>query len=79
MPETKTAVKKEKDGKKRIEGLKRFLTETRAELKKIVWPTPKQVLNNTLVVLVAILVIGAFIWCIDALSSLGLSTILKNY
>lgn len=75
MPEAKSIVKKQKTSKKRVEGLKRFFTETRAELKKIVWPTPKQVVNNTLVVIITILVVGAFIWCLDALSSLGLSFI----
>lgn len=75
---TKTA-KREKDNKKRVEGLKRFFVETKAEFKKIVWPAPKQVLNNTIVVIVMILVVGALIWCLDALSSSGLNAFLKTY
>ena len=30
----------------------RFFKEVKAELKKVVWPTPKQTLNNTVVVLI---------------------------
>lgn len=88
MPETNSEVKasdkdvqkekKEAMAKKRVEGLKRFFVETKAEFKKIVWPTPKQVFNNTLVVLVTILVAGVFIWCLDLLMSLGLNAILKH-
>ena len=29
----------------------RYFRELRSELKKVVWPTPKQVLKNTLIVL----------------------------
>ena len=42
----------------------------RAELKKVVWPTKKQVLQNTVVVLISVLVIGVFIWIFDAISNL---------
>ena len=35
------------------------------ELKKVSWPTRKQVVNNTLSVLVFCLVIGAVIWLAD--------------
>lgn len=68
-----------KSNKGRMEQVKRFFVETRAEMRKIVWPTPKQVVNNTVVVLVAILVVGVFIWALDALSSYGLSLIFQNY
>lgn len=68
-----------KSNKGRMDQIRRFFGETRAEMRKIVWPTPKQVVNNTVVVLVAILVVGVFIWALDALSSYGLSLIFQNY
>lgn len=37
-----------------------------AEVKKVVWPSKKQVINNTTVVILSILVIGAVIWALDA-------------
>lgn len=75
----KSIAKKEKSNKKRIDGLKRFFAETKAEFKKIVWPTRKQTVNQTVVVLLAIVLIGALIWALDSLTMLGLSTVLKNY
>jgi preprotein translocase subunit SecE len=75
----KSIEKKEKPRNKRLEGLKRFFVETRAEFRKIVWPTPKQTFNQTLVVILAIVIIGAFIWGLDSLTSSGIRAVLKNY
>lgn len=74
----KSIVKKDKPSKKRMEGLNRFFVETKAEFRKIVWPTPKQTTNQTVVVLLAIIIIGAFIWGLDSLTGLGLNAILKK-
>ena len=43
----------------------RYFRELRSELKKVVWPTPKQVLKNALVVIACVLVVGVFIWVFD--------------
>ncbi len=45
----------------------KFLRELKSEVSKIVWPTPKQVLNNTLVVIAVVLLSAIFIGAIDAL------------
>ncbi len=45
----------------------RFFKEIRAELKKVVWLTRKQVINNTVTVLMASLITGIVIWTADAL------------
>lgn len=42
-----------------------FLKGVRSELKKVVWPTKKQLLNNTLMVIVLILVLSAVILGFD--------------
>lgn len=73
---TKKAVEKadaSKDQKKKSEKKKKgffskvsqFAKELRSEIKKIVWPTKKQVFNNTCVVGVVMIAIGGFIWIID--------------
>ena len=72
-------VKKEKQNKKRMEAIRRYVGETKSEFRKIVWPTTNVVVRNTVVVLVMIIVIGAVIWCLDALTSTGINAILKNY
>ena len=53
----------------------RYFRELRSELKKVVWPTPKQVVKNTVVVLVCCLIIGALIWVFDAFAQYGISAL----
>ena len=54
--------------KKRVKGRNRFakwFREMRSELKKVVWPTPKQIVNNTFVSLCVMVVAAIVIWAID--------------
>ena len=43
----------------------KYFRELRSELKKVVWPTPKQVLKSTLIVIASVLIVGIFIWVFD--------------
>ena len=54
----------------------RYFRELRSELKKVVWPTPKQVAKNTLVVIACVLVVGVFIWLFDLVFQTGISTLI---
>ena len=68
--------KKAKDKKpKKSSGFGKFFRDLKGEFKKIVWPSKKQIVNNTIVVIVAIIVIGVFIWAID----LGLAALVKLF
>ena len=58
-------VKKENWFKRTWGGLCRYLRELKSELKKVVWPTPKQVAKNTLIVVACVIVVGIFIWRFD--------------
>jgi preprotein translocase subunit SecE len=42
-----------------------FIGESWAELKKVEWPTQNQVIQGTVVVLVACIIVGAFLWLND--------------
>ena len=53
----------------------RYFRELRSELKKVVWPTPRQVLKNTLVVLACVLVVGIFIWLFDFVAGVGIDAL----
>lgn len=57
--------------------IRRYFRELRSELKKVVWPTPKQVLKNTLIVLACVLIVGAFIWVFDFVATNGISALIK--
>ncbi len=43
----------------------KFFKDYKSEFKKLVWPTPKQLFKNTAVVLVSIVVFGAFLAAVD--------------
>ena len=67
----KKAPAKASDAKGRPKKAGKFFRDIRSEFKKISWPTKKQVWNNTLVVLVTVLIFGVVIWGLDlALTSL---------
>ena len=38
-------------------------------MKKVIWPTGRQMLNYTLIVFAFLLVLTVFVWGVDALSS----------
>jgi len=50
----------------------RYFKDAKAEFKKVTWPGPKQVANNTGVVLTAIVVTAAAIFGLDTLFALVL-------
>lgn len=46
-------------------GIGSYFRELKSELKKVVWPSFKQVRNNTGIVIAAIIAVGAFIAVLD--------------
>jgi preprotein translocase subunit SecE len=60
--EAKTGDKKKVRKKSRVA---RWFREMRSELKKVVWPTPKQIVNNTAISLVVMAASAVVIWGID--------------
>lgn len=54
-----------------------YFRELKSELKKVVWPTKKQVRNNTGVVLTAIIIVGAFVALLDFGFQFLVNTLLK--
>ena len=54
--------------KERI-GPRQYLSEVRAELKKVAWPTRREVVNSTIVVLIAVVVMTSLIFGFDYGSS----------
>ena len=59
----------------------RWFREMRSELKKVVWPSKSQMINNVLVVLACVVVVGVFIWVFDAIAGLvvnGIITLVKG-
>lgn len=68
-PEKKPAEKKPNWFVRSWRAITKWLHELRVELKKVVWPSRKDVIRNTLVVIACVLVVGVVIWLFDALSA----------
>ena len=47
----------------------KWFRELRSELKKVVWPTPKQIVKNTSVALFVMVVAAALMWGFDWLAT----------
>jgi preprotein translocase subunit SecE len=60
-----------------LEKVKIFLEEVHAETKKVSWPSRRDVLGSTLVVIVAVFVIAGFLGVIDFGLSLMIRTLIK--
>lgn len=50
----------------------KFFRESKSEMKKVVWPSRKQVAKNTAVVVAAVLIVGIIIWVLDLVFQFGI-------
>ena len=50
---------------------KHFFKDFKAELKKVIWPTPKQLVNNTVAVVTIVLLTAVIVFALDAVFDLG--------
>ena len=64
-----------KNKKRRLLG---FFKDIKGELKKVTWPSFKQVRNNTLIVIICVLIIGAFIWILDGIFGFSFNKIIEK-
>ena len=57
---------------------KQFLREVKVELKKVTWPTRQQTLGSTVVVIILVLLIAAFLGIVDTLLSSLVRLVMKQ-
>lgn len=57
--------KKEANKKEVSKNKKSFAKDFKAELKKVIWPTPKQLVNNTVAVITIVLITAAIVFVLD--------------
>ena len=57
---------------------KNMVKETQSELKKVIWPTKKTVVNGTVVVAVMVILVGVLIVAFDLLSSTVIKKIIGD-
>ncbi len=66
-----------KKSKNPFKAIAKYIREAKSEMKKVVWPSRKQVVNNTIVVIAAVLIIGIIIWILDAIFQFGIFQFIK--
>jgi preprotein translocase subunit SecE len=60
-------------------GFREFLGEVRNELKRVSWPSRKEVYATTFVVIVTSIFFGVYLWGVDLLLSEGMSRIFRLF
>jgi preprotein translocase subunit SecE len=71
------AVPETTDTEKQGTSIATFLSETKVELKKVTWPTKQELIANTIVVIIAVVLCAALIWIIDSIFSILFRMILQ--
>ena len=71
--------KKEKKAEKKpgfFSRIAKWFKDLKSELKKVQWPTKKQTINNTVIVIICVIVVGVFIWLFDFIAGSAIEAIL---
>ena len=54
-----------------------FINDSKEELKKVTWPTRQELFLNTIVVLVAVILVAVCIWVADSIFSVLIRAVLR--
>ena len=54
----------------------KWFKDMKSELKKVQWPTRKQTINNTLIVIACVVFVGIFIWLFDFVAQVGIDALI---
>ena len=73
QPKSQTGARRERRG-----GFRGFASESVAELKKVEWPGRRQLFTATVVVIIAVAVVGAFLWVTDLALARFVKDVLLN-
>jgi preprotein translocase subunit SecE len=74
---TTTAVKKVEGKLPFGQRVKKWFRDMKSELKKVIWPTPKQILNNTAVALFMMAVSAIVLWGFDELATMAVKSLIN--
>jgi preprotein translocase subunit SecE len=55
-----------------------FAREARQELRKVIWPTRKEALQTTMVVVVMVTIVAAILWLLDVLFRFGVEQLVVS-
>ena len=75
----KAKAPKEKKKEKKPNAVLRWLKDLKGELKKVTWPSLKDVVKNVGVVILCVLIVGIFIWVFDFLARAVIDALLQLF
>jgi len=58
-------------------GVWELAKEARIEVRKVIWPTKQELTQTTIIVVIAVIVVGIILWGIDSLFSWGIQSVLS--
>jgi preprotein translocase subunit SecE len=73
QPKSQTGARRERRG-----GFRGFVAESAAELRKVEWPGRRQLFTATVVVIIAIAVVGTYLWIADLAFARFVQKVLLN-
>jgi preprotein translocase subunit SecE len=73
QPKSQTGARRERRG-----GIRGFTAESVGELRKVEWPNRRQLFTATVVVIIAIAVVGAYLWVADLALARFVKDVLLN-
>jgi preprotein translocase subunit SecE len=73
QPKSQTGARRERRG-----GIRGFAAESIGELKKVEWPNRRQLFTASVVVIIAIAVVGAYLWVADLAFARFVKDVLLN-
>ena len=74
-----TSVSKPAKKKKKQSKIVKWFRDMKSELKKVTWPSKKQVINNSLVVIVVEIAAAIVLWVFDTVGSSLVDVIFKIF
>jgi preprotein translocase subunit SecE len=60
----------------RIAQFRQYLSDVRAEMKKVVWPTRRETTTTTMVVFGMVIIISLFLWLVDTILALMVQSVI---
>ncbi|MDE6840164.1 MAG: preprotein translocase subunit SecE [Oscillospiraceae bacterium] len=77
--EKKAKAPKEKKKEKKPNRVLRWLKDLKGELKKVTWPSAKDVVKNVGIVILCVILVGIFIWVFDFLARAVVEALLSLF
>ena len=77
--EKKAKAHKEKKKEKKPNRVLRWFKDLKGELKKVTWPSAKDVVKNVGIVILCVLIVGVFIWVFDFLARAVIDALLQLF